>query len=86
LEAIQVAKINVSLPEDVLRELDKAARDARTSRSAFLAEAVKHYLEQKEEEQQSETRRQAAASIDRFRETYGGWDGTAEVLRWRDRH
>ena len=79
-------KVNVSLPQDVLRELDKAARDSRTSRSAFLAQAVKHYLEQKEEQQQSETRRQAAAAIDRFRKTYGGWDGTAEVLRWRDRH
>jgi len=86
LEVNQLAKINVSLPQDVLTELDKAARDSRTSRSAFLAEAVKRYLQQKEEEQNRETRRQAAAAIDRFRKKHGGWDGTAEVLRWRDRH
>jgi len=81
-----MAKINVSLPEDVLGVLDKAARKARTSRSAFLARAVKHYLEEREEEEKQEKRKQAAVAIDRFREEFGGWDGTAEVLRWRDRH
>jgi metal-responsive CopG/Arc/MetJ family transcriptional regulator len=81
-----MAKINVSLPEDVLQELDKAARESRSTRSAFLAQAVKHYLEEKEEEQRRERRRKAAETIDRVREAAGPWDATAEVLKWRDRH
>jgi metal-responsive CopG/Arc/MetJ family transcriptional regulator len=81
-----VSKINVSIPEDVLRELDQAAREAGTSRSAFLTQAVKHYLQEKEEEKLLQQRRQAAEAIDRLREQFGPWDGTAEVLKWRDRH
>lgn len=79
-------KVNVSLSQEVLQDLDKAARESRTSRSAFLARAVRHYLEEKGEEQKREKRKQAAAAIDRFREEFGGWDGTAEVLKWRDSH
>ncbi len=81
-----MTKVNVSLPQKILEDLDKAVREARTSRSAFLAEAVRHYLEEKDEEQKQEKRRQAAAKIDRFREEFGGWDGTEEVLKWRDSH
>ncbi len=79
-------KINVSLSDEIVRELDKAAHEARTSRSAFLARAVRHYLEERYEEQKREKQKQAAAVMDRFREEYGGWDGTYEVLKWRDRH
>jgi len=79
-------KVNVSLSQEILQDLDKAARDSRTSRSAFLAQAVRHYLEEKTEEQEQEKRKQAAAAIDRFREEFGGWDGTGEVLKWRDSH
>lgn len=79
-------KVNVSLSREVLQDLDKAARESRTSRSAFLTRAVRHYLAEKDEEQKREKREQAAAAIDRFREEFGGWDGTAEVLKWRDSH
>ena len=81
-----VIKVNISMPEKVLKELDKAANEANTSRSAFLTEAVKHYLEEKEEEKERERRLKAAKTIDRLREEFGPWDGTAEVLKWRDRH
>ena len=79
-------KVNVSLSHEVLRGLDKAARESGTSRSAFLSQAVSHFLEKKEAEQRAQQRRQAAAAIDRFREEFGGWDGTGEVLKWRDSH
>ncbi len=81
-----MTKVNVSLSPEILQDLDKAARESRTSRSAFLARAVRHYLEEKDEEQKREKGKQAAAAIDRFREEFGGWDGTAEVLKWRDVH
>lgn len=79
-------KVNVSLSQEILEDLDKAARESRTSRSGFLARAVRHYLEEKDEERKREERKEAAAAIDRFREEFGGWDGTDEVLKWRDSH
>jgi metal-responsive CopG/Arc/MetJ family transcriptional regulator len=81
-----VVKINVSLPSEVLRELDSAAVQSCTSRSAFLVRAIKHYLEEKEEEKQRERRLLAAKQITRIAEKIGTWDATAEVLKWRDRH
>lgn len=81
-----VAKINVSLPEDVLAELDVAGREAHASRSAFLLQAIRRFLEEKAEERKREKRRQAAATMDRLREEFGDWDGTAEIIRWRDMH
>ena len=42
-----VVKINVSVSEEVLGELDEAAREAKTTRSAFLTQAVKHFLAEK---------------------------------------
>ena len=81
-----VVKINVSMPKEILEKLDEAAREANSSRSALLSMAVKHFLEEKEEEKQLERRRQAAKEIDRIREQVQPWDATAEVLKWRDRH
>lgn len=81
-----VVKINVSIPKQVLEELDKAASAAKTSRSAFLTEAVKHYIEEKEKALRYERRRRAADQITKIAEKIGPWDGTAEILKWRQRH
>jgi metal-responsive CopG/Arc/MetJ family transcriptional regulator len=81
-----VVKINVSMPEEVLEKLDEAAREAKSSRSALLAQAVKSFLAEKEAEKQRERQRQAAREIDRIRESVPPWDATAEVLKWRERH
>ncbi len=81
-----VTKINISIPEDVLKELDKAATEARTSRSAFLVQAVKRYLEEREGERVRQERLEAAQAIRNLAEQIGPWDGTAEILRWRDKH
>lgn len=79
-------KVNVSLSQDILLELDKAAHESQTSRSAFLATAVRHYLRERDEELKLEKRKQAARAMDSFRKKFGGWDGTEEVLKWRDQH
>ena len=81
-----VVKINVSVSEEVLEELDEAAREAKTSRSAFLTEAVKHFISDKKAEKESQRRLSAARQIDRIREKVEPWDATAEVLKWRDLH
>ena len=81
-----MAKVNVSLPGALLERLDEAARETHTSRSAFLAEAVERYLQDRAEEKLRGQRRRAARDIDRIREEFGPWDGTAEILKWRDMH
>jgi metal-responsive CopG/Arc/MetJ family transcriptional regulator len=37
--------INISLPEDLLREIDEAARSDSRTRSEFLREAARTYME-----------------------------------------
>ena len=81
-----VVKINVSISEEVLAKLDEAASEANTSRSALLSQAVKRYLAEKETAKRQEQRRQAVQSIREIAEEAGPWDGTAEILKWRDSH
>ncbi len=45
-----MAKINISLPDGLLEELDRQAADAGATRSGFLREAAVHYLATLEEE------------------------------------
>jgi len=44
-------KTAVSLPEDVLAELDEAAAEAQTSRSALVTVAIREYLRRCESRQ-----------------------------------
>lgn len=39
-----MAKINVSLPDDLLRQVDEIAREFDRSRSGLVAEATEHYV------------------------------------------
>ena len=81
-----VTKINVSVPEEVLQRIDEAAKKHGASRSAFLVRAAKHFLQEEEKERQRQERLKADESIIELADEIGPWDGTAEVLRWRDRH
>jgi metal-responsive CopG/Arc/MetJ family transcriptional regulator len=77
-----VVKIYVSMPEEVLEKLDEAAREAKSSRSALLSQAVKRFLEEKEAERKRESQLRAVKEIDRIWESVSPWDATAEVLKW----
>lgn len=81
-----VVKINISLPEEVLRRIDLAARESRATRSAFLLRAAEHLLAVQAEERRQQRRREASERILKLADELGPWDGTAEVLKWRDRH
>jgi metal-responsive CopG/Arc/MetJ family transcriptional regulator len=81
-----VVKINVSMPKELLEKLDEAAREANSSRSAFLSQAIKSFLEEKAEERKRQQRIEAVKSIRRLAEEIGPWDGTKEILKWRDSH
>lgn len=81
-----VVKVNVSMPDETLEKIDRAAEDAHTSRSAFLVLAAKRYIEDQQAAMSLKRRKKAADRIDRFRKKFGNWDATAEVLKWRQLH
>jgi metal-responsive CopG/Arc/MetJ family transcriptional regulator len=81
-----IVKVNVSLPQEILQELDRAARENHTSRSAFLAQATRHYLQEKEEEKRKKRRINAAETIRSIAEKLGEWDAVGELLKSRDSH
>lgn len=81
-----LAEINVSLPVGLLHRLDLGARESHATRSAFLVQAVEHYLAEKEEEGKQRRRRDAAERMLKLADELGPWDGTAAALKWRDRH
>jgi metal-responsive CopG/Arc/MetJ family transcriptional regulator len=37
-------RINISIPEDMLKEIDEAVKNAKTGRSRFFRQAVRYYL------------------------------------------
>jgi len=43
---VRCVRVNVTLPEDVLAQIDKSAEECGLSRSGFLAQAAKKALEQ----------------------------------------
>ena len=81
-----VEKVNICLRKELLEKLDKAAKEAKSSRSALLSRAVESFLEQKEQERKRDLRLKASQRIEEIAEKIGPWDGTEEILKWRRLH
>jgi metal-responsive CopG/Arc/MetJ family transcriptional regulator len=79
-------RVNISISKEILEKVDAAAKDAKTSRSGLLSQAALCYLQEKEEENALYRRQKASDIIDRIRDTYGTWDGAAEIIISRDQH
>lgn len=47
-DAVKCVRVNVTLPEDILAQIDKFAKEKGLSRSGFLAQAAKKALELQE--------------------------------------
>jgi CopG family transcriptional regulator / antitoxin EndoAI len=82
------AKIMISVPEEMLSELDHKAREDHRSRSEFIREAVRHFLELKKVQsvpgqiqrvQQAVSVQDALAKEDSSKD----WNGTEEIRKWR---
>ncbi len=89
-----MAKINISVPDEFLRELDVLAEKTDKSRSELLREGVeifRHEWERREEEARIQKRREEACKkIDEFRRRYGhlvppGLDSVKMIRELRDR-
>ena len=78
----------ISVPEEMLSELDHKAREDHRSRSEFIREAVRHFLELKkvqsvpgqlQQVQQAVSVQDALAKEDSSKD----WNGTEEIRKWR---
>lgn len=81
-------KINITLPEDELSRIDKYIKQECTTRSGLILQALRTYIEGKEEEAEERVRRlaiqRASSDIRKLRAKAGKWDGVAEIRKWRD--
>jgi metal-responsive CopG/Arc/MetJ family transcriptional regulator len=81
-------RINAILDDELLKKIDRAAKEMKKSRSFFIREASERYLLEREERKREEERKrkfEAAARLqDALRDKGGAWDGVAEVRKARD--
>jgi len=83
------AKIMVSIPEEMLSELDQTAKEDHRSRSEFIREAVRLFLQVRKSRfvpNQDSRIRKAIAVQDTLAasDTAKEWNGTHEIRRWRE--
>ena len=84
------AKIMISIPEEMVADLNQAAKEEHRSRSEFVREAVRLYIQVRKSQsipaqypqvQRAIAVQDALAAAD----TAGQWDGTYEIRKWRER-
>jgi metal-responsive CopG/Arc/MetJ family transcriptional regulator len=83
-----MTKINISIPEDFLKEMDTLKDEENISRSELLRKSVRMYKEmlkrKKEEEERRERVMEAVHTQDYLRGKSGKWDGVKEIRKWRE--
>ena len=83
-----MAKVNVSIGDDLLGEVDSLARELDLSRSGFVQEATARYVATVREEQAEKSRREsileALAEARRLSVKVGSFDSTAVIRADRD--
>ena len=96
-----LTRVNVMLEQEMLNELDKTAQKQGVSRSAMLREAIAQLLRGRRSEPgqlaqpaslfpdapiRRMTPEEVVEAIEKAAEELAGWDGMAELFRWRRRH
>jgi metal-responsive CopG/Arc/MetJ family transcriptional regulator len=83
-----MVRINAVLREDIVEELDIIAKEEHKNRSELLREAAEKLIAEHRLRREEELRRarleRSVATQERLREKSAGWDGVAEVRKWRD--
>ena len=83
-----MSKINVSLPQEILRQIDQARIEGKLSRSEFFRQASQSYLQSLERKKREEEKRQGIEKAiqlqDKIRERVGHWDALGELRKMRE--
>ena len=85
-----MAKVNISLPDGLLDDIDELAAWLKRSRSGIIQEASAMYVMQLREQREAEERRTdiktARREMKRLAKDLEAFDGTAAVRADRDGH
>jgi len=81
-------KINISIPRDILEELDNLSKEENMTRSELLRTAFKTYLELLSEKKRARKRQiaivRAIRAQDEIRKEVGDLDLIKELRKWRN--
>jgi len=86
---VKMAKVNISIPDSFLKEIDKYKEYKKVNRSQFIIDAARVYFDVIEDEKALERRRDAIKRLKKTSEKImklgiKDWDTTAEVRKMRD--
>ncbi len=83
-----MGRINVFLKDDLLKAVDIEAEQGGMSRSAFIQEALRHFLSSRQKLKEENARRhrmeEACRVMDELAKKAGNWDPVAIIRRFRD--
>jgi len=84
----RAVKVNITLPEEELNEVDAFVHRQGNTRSGVVQQALRFFIKQKEREEEERKRREemtkAISEIKQLREKSGEWDGVSEIRKWRE--
>jgi metal-responsive CopG/Arc/MetJ family transcriptional regulator len=84
----QMAKVNISIPNEILNEIDRLSEEENMTRSELLRKAFKTYKEflfEKKRERKKRERIEKAIQIqDEIRKDIGDIDLIRELRKWRE--
>ncbi len=86
-----MAKILLSVPDDMLKKIDEIKNRKKIKRNQFFLKAVENYFISLWEEDYFERKKRAAESIKKTSEeimklNIKDWDPVAEIRKFRDTH
>lgn len=85
---MKMSKVNISISDEILDEIDKIKKEEGTTRSELLRKAFKTYLdvlrEKKKEEKKRKGIEKAIQLQDEIRKAIGKWDSIEDLRRWRE--
>jgi metal-responsive CopG/Arc/MetJ family transcriptional regulator len=83
-----MSKVNVSLPQEILEQVDRTRSEGKMSRSEFFRQACLTHLQflerQKREEEKRRGIEKAIEIQDKVRERVGEWDALGELHKLRE--
>ncbi len=83
-----MARVNVFMQDDLLKEVDAQAEQEGIKRSALLQKAIEGYLRRvREQREEAERRRKMEAAckrMDELAERLGDWDPVSIIRHFRD--
>lgn len=84
-----MAKVNISISQEILEEIDKLSREENMTRSELLRKAFETYVEVLTEKKKEHKKRKGIETAielqDEIRNSIGHMDLIEDLRRWRDR-